>query len=393
MLPPLEIFSSRNSKASHNLPCASSSRWMWMAGSAAAAVGGGAVDAGTVQITLTGEQVSTGNNTYTGDLTNNGTNDVPDWAATTGTYYRGTLSAYVRNRYEAFLSTTSGRFAYAARQQHGGSQVVGFSGSFARAGSDIDSNPAGDPASARSLVPVTFSDPRINGGATTNGFADIHAFNNSEMSHTVQIVRTVFDESSTVQPGGVVAGGADTEWVPPVPEIELTGNGNTIISGDATPQEADGTDFGIGEIGSSAMQTFPINNTGEWFLNVGSIGNNSPDFLVGGLSQAIAAGDFLDIVVTFSPTSVGTKNATITINSDDADEAAYTFGVIGIGIPAVPPAPVASTSPNLALSKSFNNKIKKLKKKFKKAKSSGNSAKAKKIKGQIKKFKKKLAAL
>jgi len=118
------------------------------------------------------------------------------------------------------------------------------------------------------------------------------------------------------------------------------------------------------------------------------------DFAVDATSGTITAGNSLSLNVTFTPSSLGAKTATITVLSDDGDEATYTFGVAGAGVAA--PTPGGGT-PNAALTTSFTKKIKKLKKQLKKAKSSGNAAKAKKIKKQIKKqikkFAKKLKAL
>lgn len=259
----------------------SSSRWIWMAGSAAAAAGGVSVDAGTVQITLTGEQVSNGDNPppFTGDLTGDGVVDVP-WGVSTGgfTYRTDTASLQFSYPYRnaAVLTAMSNRIAFAAYFSGAGSGIIP-RGRKAKAGSATQfyASTNNSQVNARALIPFTFSDQRINNGSVTNAFADIHAFSISDSVNTVQIVRTVFDDASTVAPDPVAAGGSDAEWVAPV----------------------------------------------------------------------------------------------------------------------APPAVIPPGNPEAALTTAFNNKIKKLKKKFKKAKSGRNSGKAKKIKAQIKKFKKKLAAL
>ena len=69
--------------------------------------------------------------------------------------------------------------------------------------------------SLNGLVPITFSDSRINSGANTSGFLDVRAFNQSSFIQVVQIVRLVFNDASPNLPGGVVAGGNNPDWVPP----------------------------------------------------------------------------------------------------------------------------------------------------------------------------------
>ncbi len=123
----------------------------------------------------------------------------------------------------------------------------------------------------------------------------------------------------------------------PAPEINVTGNAVTIVDGDNTPTTADHTDFGSVGLGSSFTRTFTIQNTGTATLNIsGSTpfvaisGTNAADFAVTTPpSNTIAAGGSTTFVVTFTPTVLGARNATITINNDDADEAVYNFDIAG----------------------------------------------------------------
>ncbi|MFK7797784.1 MAG: choice-of-anchor D domain-containing protein, partial [Aureispira sp.] len=119
------------------------------------------------------------------------------------------------------------------------------------------------------------------------------------------------------------------------PEINLTGNGTGIIDGDATPSTIDGSDFGNVAVSTSALQTFVINNTGTGILTVSSIlvsGTQAGDFVVSGAPASVAAGASANFTLTFSPSAAGTRNATVTINNDDADEAVYDFAVTGNGV-------------------------------------------------------------
>jgi hypothetical protein len=114
--------------------------------------------------------------------------------------------------------------------------------------------------------------------------------------------------------------------------INVTGNGNCIALGDVTPSTADFTNFGgFGII--PVQRTFVIQNTGNATLNLSSVtitGANAADFSLVAPGASISGGASENLVVTFSPSGgTGLKNATITINNDDVDEAAYTFAISG----------------------------------------------------------------
>jgi hypothetical protein len=67
------------------------------------------------------------------------------------------------------------------------------------------------------LIPITFTDSRINRGAVTNALVEVRSFNVSSTEHTVELVRLVFDDASTVQPTGVTRGGTNNDWIDPTP--------------------------------------------------------------------------------------------------------------------------------------------------------------------------------
>ncbi|MEO7313013.1 MAG: choice-of-anchor D domain-containing protein, partial [Chitinophagaceae bacterium] len=120
------------------------------------------------------------------------------------------------------------------------------------------------------------------------------------------------------------------------PEIDITGNGISIVDGDMTPTFADNTDVGNTVIGGSHTQNFDINNLGTGPLTVSSIvvsGANAGLFTASGISPAgpIAPGGTASFTVTFAPTTTGIKTATITVNNDDADEGVYDFAMQGNG--------------------------------------------------------------
>jgi len=367
-------------------------RWKWMAGSTAIGTAAAATSAhaATVQITQTDNRVSTtGINTWSNDFTGDAMADASIVANASAFTYGG----YIYNRADLFnpAAGTAGTFtAYAGRAiRTGGGGPTNF---FVLVGTMLSFGPTSTgPISRPRLIPVTFTDARINSGAATMGFLEIQAFNTVAVDGTVEAVRLVFDDTSTTAPGGVVTGGSDTEWVAPLaPEVDVQGDGLSIPAGDVTPTADDGTDFGNRNILSGGIvRTFRVRNTGTATLTVTSTASDSGEFAVSPLAGPIADGAFEDITVTFDPTAAGVKNATITVNSDDADEAVYTFAVTGVGTVT----PTATGPDNSALEASLLKKIKKLAKKAKVAKKKGQSGKAKKLSKNVKKLKKKLKAL
>ncbi|WP_461509504.1 DUF7933 domain-containing protein, partial [Rhodopirellula baltica] len=118
------------------------------------------------------------------------------------------------------------------------------------------------------------------------------------------------------------------------PEINVQGNGTSIVSGDTTPSAADDTDFGSVSVSSgNNANVFTIQNTGTDTLTLTSVtSSDNTQFAVSGTtSGSIAALGSVTFTVTFDPNALGTQTSTITIDSNDADEGTYTFRVQGTG--------------------------------------------------------------
>ena len=115
-------------------------------------------------------------------------------------------------------------------------------------------------------------------------------------------------------------------------EMDVQGNAVSIVNGDTTPTTTDWTDFGS----VAGTRTFTIRNTGNITLNVGAItisGTNAADFSVTTPpASTVAAYGSTTYVVTFAPSAINTRTATISIVNDDADENPYTFAIQGFGI-------------------------------------------------------------
>jgi DNA-binding beta-propeller fold protein YncE len=125
----------------------------------------------------------------------------------------------------------------------------------------------------------------------------------------------------------------------PIPEIEIQGNDVTILSGDSTPDSSDNTDFGYVPTGSTVVRTFAIRNVGSADLtNVAVTVSGNPAFsLSTPPAVTISSGYTATFGLTFAAGSLGPVTATVTIASNDSDEAAYTFILRATTVEAPPP--------------------------------------------------------
>ncbi|GAA4941267.1 hypothetical protein GCM10023314_12860 [Algibacter agarivorans] len=141
-----------------------------------------------------------------------------------------------------------------------------------------------------------------------------------------------------------------------VQEIDITANSNSIphdLPLTNIPSTTNDTDFGNVIItGSTNANTFTINNlgtltslnlTGAPLVQIG--GADAADFTVTTVPLTpIAANSNTTFIITFDPTSIGVKNATVTIANDDPTgaENPYTFNIRGTGVLVQAPGGVDS---------------------------------------------------
>ncbi len=113
------------------------------------------------------------------------------------------------------------------------------------------------------------------------------------------------------------------------PEIQLKGNNVDITSGDLTPSVNDHTDLGGTTPGTAISKTYQITNTGTAALVVSSIGISNPNFVRSGITLPITInpGQSSSFTISFNSSTVGVQTATVTINNNDCNEAAYSFGI------------------------------------------------------------------
>ncbi|MFC0604289.1 choice-of-anchor D domain-containing protein [Winogradskyella pulchriflava] len=131
----------------------------------------------------------------------------------------------------------------------------------------------------------------------------------------------------------------------PQPEINITGNGTTIVDGDTTPDASDDTDFGnVATLGGTQTHTFTIQNTGSANLNltgsspyVNITGTHASDFtLTTTPASSIASGGSTTFQITFDPSANGLRTASVSIANDDSDENPYNFNIQGNGYAIAP---------------------------------------------------------
>jgi hypothetical protein len=135
--------------------------------------------------------------------------------------------------------------------------------------------------------------------------------------------------SNWVSPGATLNGGCNFNFS----NINLTGNALCIVNGDNTPSQDDFTSFG-NYFTVPVTRSFVIENTGTATLNIGSIqitGANAADFSVtANPSSTVAGNSSTNFTISFNATgAAGLKSATVTVNSDDADELTYSFAIEG----------------------------------------------------------------
>ncbi len=159
--------------------------------------------AATVQITLTGNMVSTaGGNQLRADITGDSIADI-----TFANTVNRASSLYIRiNGGLLFAGFSSASFGADAQFAIGG---VGTATAFNRPSAQ----------NLNYLNPITFTDSRINGGVMTNGWLQVNAFNSTRTDQTLALTRVIFDDASTTRPGFGSIPGAQTEAVlAPIPE-------------------------------------------------------------------------------------------------------------------------------------------------------------------------------
>jgi hypothetical protein len=173
----------------------------WLPGAMAlAATTASSQAASVVQITLTGNKISSTGNQLVADLTGDLS---PDVSFRSATYRAVSAGVQINSNWVQAMTGGAGFFADAM---------------FALGVVGVAQNGSNNPVSVSCLNPITFTDPQINDGLPTNAWLQVNAFNTSAVSHTVELARLIFDTESTTRPVFGSVPGVQNEWVAAVPE-------------------------------------------------------------------------------------------------------------------------------------------------------------------------------
>jgi hypothetical protein len=186
----------------------------WLPGAMAIAATTASSQAATVQITLTGfKQDNHAPRTYftaLEDLTGDGVKDVTIQFLSVGTYSAGIKI----NGGNPLIANVIGI------QDLGGYNYVNVNNVNAKVGGlawgDAAKSAIGN-LSVTAGNAISFSDTRINGGAQTNAWLEVHSFVSGSglaTSHVVELTRLIFDDASVTRPAFTSIPSVQTEWSP-----------------------------------------------------------------------------------------------------------------------------------------------------------------------------------
>ena len=191
----------------------------WLPSAMALAATTASSQAATVQITLTGNKISsTGGYQLVADLTGDGTADIIVGGSAGA---RGNVARMINGGYVEFFYRAAMTFPFV----QGKSYIA--DASFAGGGVGAGRLSGGSPQSTTYLNPISFNDGMINGGAPTQGWLEVHAFNTSSTNHTIEFTRLIFDDASTTRPVFASIPGTQTEFgaIPEPSSFALLGLG------------------------------------------------------------------------------------------------------------------------------------------------------------------------
>jgi hypothetical protein len=125
-----------------------------------------------------------------------------------------------------------------------------------------------------------------------------------------------------------------------IPEIAVTGNGQEIADGDATPGTSDNTDFGSAPHGGATVShTFTVRNDGTGTLTLGAVSVPDGFTVTDPLETSLAGGASDTLTVRLDTTTAGTKTGDVSFTTNDSDETTFNFSITGVVTTAIPELP------------------------------------------------------
>ncbi len=91
-------------------------------------------------------------------------------------------------------------------------------------------------------------------------------------------------------------------------------------------------DFGAVFVGGSAQRVLSVANRGSDSLVVASLAADTAEFTVSDAGFVLAPRETRDVMVTFAPGAIGPRQGTLTVTSDDPDEAVIAVPLAGEGV-------------------------------------------------------------
>ncbi len=110
--------------------------------------------------------------------------------------------------------------------------------------------------------------------------------------------------------------------------LQVTGAPDIVVSEDTM-------DYGSVIIDSSFTDTLIVSNEGTDVLTVSDIVSDNPDYTVDTTSFSLAPEESQEVLVTFTPSTLGQITGTLTITSNDPDEPTVTVALIGEGVTGI----------------------------------------------------------
>ena len=190
----------------------------WLPGAMALAATAISTQAATVQITLTGNKVSTtGGENLHADLTGDGIDELEFGQVTlfvAGAQRRAALN-WKNDVNASFVGLAVGDYDADPSQLWYRANLIGM----AVVTGEIYGRGVGQLRNRTGLFPITFSDTGIRGGLAIEAWVEVQAFNSSLVDHTVEFTRVIFNDASTTRPVFTEIPGVLPQWgVSAVPE-------------------------------------------------------------------------------------------------------------------------------------------------------------------------------
>jgi Tol biopolymer transport system component len=158
---------------------------------------------------------------------------------------------------------------------------------------------------------------KIAFGSNRDGNFDIYVMNADGSNQTRLTTNSASEQDNYWSPDGtkIVYSSDGVLYV-----MNADGSGQTSLgtaaAGDAGPSWA--TPYRIGSTSGAAIsRTITVDNKGSATLTVSNITSSDGQFAVNPTSFSVSAGGSQNVIITFTPTSTGTKYSTLTFTSND----------------------------------------------------------------------------